>query len=205
MTAASFWDKTAPKYALSRISDQAAYDTTMERVRAHLNSNDNVLEVGCGTGSTALIQAGGVHSYVGADISPGMLKIANEKLESTPVEGLSFKVSDVFASEMERETFDAVLGFNIYHLVKDLDVAFLRARDLIRPGGLFITKTPCLGKKWYLRPVVAAMQLVDKAPFVGFLTVEDYDAAVKKAGFEIIETGLYPPSAPSRFVVARKR
>ena len=49
------------------------------------------------------------------------------------------------------------------------------------------------------------MQLVGKAPFVRFLQVSEIDHMLVAAGFEIVETGLYPPTTPSRFVVARKR
>ena len=33
---------------------------------------------------------------------------------------------------------------------------------------------------------------------------DQIDRAVEVAGFRIVETGLYPPSTPSRFLVARK-
>jgi len=74
----------------------------------------------------------------------------------------------------------------------------------LKPGGLFISKTPCIGGKWYFRPIIGAMQLIGKAPYLRYLKVDEYDALIRAAGFEIVETGLYPPTAPSRFVVARK-
>ena len=79
-----------------------------------------------------------------------------------------------------------------------------RACALLKPGGLFISKTPCIGGKWYFRPIIGAMQLIGKAPYLRYLKVDEYDALIRAAGFEIVETGLYPPTAPSRFVVARK-
>ena len=80
-----------------------------------------------------------------------------------------------------------------------------RLHDLLKPGGLFISKTVCLAERgFYLRPLVALMQMVGRAPYVDFVSIADIDAAITRAGFEIGETGLYPPGAPSRFVVARK-
>lgn len=75
-----FWDKTAPKYALSPIKDMESYRTTMERTKAHLGLGDEVLEVGCGTGSTALLLAPNVKSLTASDFSDGMIKIATDKL-----------------------------------------------------------------------------------------------------------------------------
>jgi hypothetical protein len=40
---------------------------------------------------------------------------------------------------------------------------------------------------------------------VRFLKVAQLDHMMVAAGFEIVETGLYPPRTPSRFIVARKR
>ena len=205
MTDTNFWDRAARKYSKSPISNMDAYEKTLERVRTHLKTTDKALELGCGTGSTALLLAPSVGDYTAADISPAMIEIANEKLKADPQDGLSFIVSDAQASSQEPASFDVVLGFNLYHLVRRRDDAMRRARDLLKPGGLFITKTPCLGKKWYLRPVISVMQLFGRAPFVEFLNIDAYDAMIKNAGFEIIETGLYPPSAPSRFVVARRQ
>ncbi len=205
MTDAAFWDSIARKYAKSKISDVPAYEQTLDRVRQYLSREDRVLELGCGTGTTALKLANGVAEYIGTDVSPEMIAIAEEKRAAAPVDGLNLEVSDERASQFDNGTFDAVLGFNIFHLVPDPDAAFRRVHALLKPGGLFISKTPCLGKRWYLKPVIGAMQLVDKAPkTVHLIRVDDYDGIIAKAGFETVETGLYPPKVPSRFVVARK-
>ncbi|MBB5050595.1 cyclopropane fatty-acyl-phospholipid synthase-like methyltransferase [Afipia massiliensis] len=51
---ARFWDRSSRKYAVSAIADQAGYERTLDRTRALLGPNDRVLELGCGTGTTAL-------------------------------------------------------------------------------------------------------------------------------------------------------
>ncbi len=203
MTDVRFWDKIARKYSRRPIADQDAYEKTLTRVRSHLGAEDSVVELGCGTGSTALLLGKSVSSYLGTDVSPEMIEIAREKLAEAPIEGLSFAVTDAHVRDLGEAEFDAVLGFNLYHLVPDLEDALERARALLKPGGLFISKTPCIGGKWYYRPIIAAMQLIGKAPYLRYLKIDEYDALIQAAGFEIVETGLYPPTAPSRFVVAR--
>ncbi len=205
MTDAAFWNSIARKYSKSKIGDVPAYEQTLARVRQHLGQDDRVIELGCGTGTTALKLADGVSSYTGTDLSAEMIAIAGEKLALEGIDGLDFAVSDADASAFEDGSFDAVLGFNIYHLVPDPDAAFRRAHALLKPGGLFISKTPCLARRWYLKPVISVLRLVGKAPrIVHMLGVDDYDRRIKAAGFEIVETGLYPPKVPSRFVVARR-
>ena len=51
---AHFWDRIARKYAADPIADAAGYEATLRRVQALLSANQDVLEIGCGTGTTAL-------------------------------------------------------------------------------------------------------------------------------------------------------
>ena len=52
-TVSRFWDRLAAGYAKKPVPDEEAYARTLERVRAHLTPNDRVLELGCGTGTSA--------------------------------------------------------------------------------------------------------------------------------------------------------
>lgn len=200
-----FWDRVAPKYAEKPISNPDAYQETLARTRSYLGRDDSVLELGCGTGSTALTLSDAVAEILGTDISSGMIDIAREKTRTQGIENARFMVAtaDDLTAAGERR-FDVVMAFNLMHLVPDAEATLDDVATLLKPGGLFISKTPCLGRKLYFWPLIKAMQLVGKAPFVRFLKVETYDLMIEAAGFEIIETGLYPPSAPNRFVVARK-
>ena len=201
MTDAAFWDRIAPRYAKSPISDPAAYEETLTRVRTYLKSTDTVLELGCGTGSTALKLRDSAGSYAASDISPGMIEIARAK---EGAENIDFRVGDATANSYVDLDVDVVLAFNLLHLVPQLEANLTDIHAMLPEGGLFISKTPAIGEKWYFRPMVAAMRLVGKAPYVRFLKVDEIDRLIEAAGFRIIETGLYPPRTPSRFVVARK-
>ena len=86
---ARFWDRTSRKYAKAAISDQAGYERTLERTRALLGPDDRVLELGCGTGTTALRLAGDVQSYCATDISAEMIAIAEKKRLPGPARRLS--------------------------------------------------------------------------------------------------------------------
>lgn len=204
MTDAAFWDRIAPKYAKQAISNVDAYEDTLARVKTYLGTETTALELGCGTGSTALRLQPGTARYVGADISSGMIGIACEKIAGTQADAPEFRIAGVDAQAFANGPFNTVLAFNLLHLVPDLDQALKTIHAHLPENGLFISKTPAIGGKWYYRPLVKAMQLFGKAPNVNFLTVADIDARIGAAGFRIVETGLYPPSTPSRFVVARK-
>ena len=205
MSNPGFWNRIARKYAKHRISNMPAYEQTLEHVRRHLRPQDQVLEVGGGTGSTAILLAPSVSHYTGTDFAEEMIAIAQEKLTADPIAGLEFMVAKADLESVAAESKDVVLGFNLYHLVPDLDAAISAAHRVLKPGGLFITKTPCLGKMWYLRPVIKGMQLIGKAPPVTFFTSTTLEKAITSAGFDILETENYAANSSNRFIVARKR
>jgi hypothetical protein len=55
-----------------------------------------------------------------------------------------------------------------------------------------------------MRALVPLMQMAGKAPHVAFMSIEELEAAMRAAGFEIVETGNYPERPPRRFIVARR-
>lgn len=196
-----FWDKIAPKYALSPISDPKAYAYTLDRTRSYLSGADRVLELGCGTGSTALLLAGDVGHMTATDLSPEMIAIARNK--PTEADNITFAVQDAAPQEAG---FDAILAFNLFHLVPDMEARFRQIHTALAEGGVFISKTPCIKggiKGLLIGLIVPVMRAVGKAPYVRRFTVETLENAIVDAGFDIIESGSYP--APSRYVVARKR
>ena len=203
MTDAAFWDKIAPKYAKDSISDMKSYHATLDRIKAILQPHHRVLEIGCGTGSTALELADGVDRYIGTDVSSGMVEIAQAKIQGdTPVH-LRFAVHA--AEDMPAAPHDVILALNLLHLVPNVEEVLDRTYEALPAGGLFIAKTPLLKDgKWFLRPIVSVMRFFGKAPFVTFLGEVEFKAHLQAAGFEIIETMHQPGVAPRTFTVARK-
>jgi ubiquinone/menaquinone biosynthesis C-methylase UbiE len=202
---AAFWNGMARRYAASPVRNPENWEKTLELTLARLTPEAEVLELGCGTGSTALRLAPGVARYIGTDDASEMVTIAREKLIETPVDGLSFETARPGDGSLPQGPFDAVTGFNLLHLVPDLQATLAEVRSLLKPGGLLITKTPCLGGNRYaaLWPVVSVMRLFGKAPPVRFLSPARLEAAIGAAGFAILERGDYPAMPPSRFLVAQ--
>ena len=187
VASAEFWDRAARKYASHSISDQAGYERSVERVRGLLGREHRVLELGCGTGSTALLLAGGTASYLAADFSAGMIAIAEEKLARDPIEPLSFRIATAETMAAEGARYDAVLGFNYLHLVDDLPGTLANINTLLAPGGLFVSKTPCLADmNLLIRLAIPLMQLLGKAPHVNVFTKTALREAVHLAGFNIV-------------------
>lgn len=207
---AAFWSKISRKYATDPIRDMDGYLRTLERTKSHLKSEDKVLEIGCGTGSTALLIAPHVAQITATDLSPGMIEIANEKLVGETVGNVTFKVAEVLDHSPDSASYDAVLAHNLLHLLPELDSTLEYISSLIKPGGIFISKTVCApehgGFKYAMISKVAipVMQAIGKAPFVDFVTAEILERKLKDAGFDIIERTDKVGMFTSCYLVARK-
>lgn len=205
MSAEKFWDGVANRYAKSPIKNMAAYEQTLDCTRVHLSDTDKVLEVGCGTGTTALLLADDVAHITATDISGRMIEIGQSKARAKNVENVSFEQATLDKHPFEQNSFDRVMAFNFLHLLEDPVGGLRQVQALLRPGGLFISKTVCLGERSsFWRGVIFLMRKLGLAPYVNFLDYATLEAMVTKAGFEILETGVYPANRPSRFLVARK-
>jgi len=205
MTAdATFWDRIADRYAARPVKNMTAYEQTLERTRAYLRDTDTVLELGCGTGTTALRLAGDAGQITATDIAPRMIAIARGKIAAQGADNVAAEVATAHDAPVPARGYDAVLGFNYLHLLPDMEETLARVHAMLRPGGLFISKTVCLGAAPHLRALIWVMQRLGKAPHVRFLDVATLEAAIAAQGFEIVETGDYPARPVSRFVVARK-
>jgi len=187
-TDAKFWDRNSRKYAREPIADPVGYERSLQRTLELLKPGDRVLELGCGTGSTALVLATKVRSYLATDISSGMIEIANEKLAATKVPSLSFRVSSAEHASFGHGQFDAVLGFNYLHLVRDVPGTLSRVRDLLKPGGVFVSKTPCLGDMNPLisKVVLPAMRAIGKAPHVNVMKQVGLCRSLELAEFDVL-------------------
>ena len=206
--AATFWDKAAESYAKSPIQNMEAYNYTLERTRTYLSATDRVLEVGCGTGSTALLLAPNVDQIIASDISSKMIGNAQQKAKESNASNVQFVAENIFGDAISNGPYDAVLALNLLHLIHDIDGAIQRIHGLLKPGGVFISKTVCKPGKGapfkfrFLRLVVPVMQLLWKAPFVRFMDAQELEDLVSSHGFRVLESGDHP--APSRFIVAQK-
>ncbi len=208
--AEQFWDRAAEKYAKSPIADMASYTTTLERTRNYLSPNDIVLEIGCGTGSTALLLAGDVSHITASDLSANMIAAGTEKAQEQGVSNVTFVAAELFDNAIGDGPYDVVLAFNVLHLMQDPAAAIGRIHGLLKPGGMFISKTVCQSgagtplKFRLIKLILPLMQWMGKAPYVNFMEIAELEDIISSAGFEIMETGSYPASPPSRYIVARK-
>ena len=186
----------------------AGYEATLRRVQGLLSADQDVLEIGCGTGTTALRLAPFTRRLMATDVSAGMIAIAREKLAAEPVPQLSFDVADADAAVASQGEYDVVLAFNLLHLVTDLDRALELAMRALRPGGLLISKTACISEMNPLIPYLALplMRVIGKAPHVLCFDADALRSAIARQGMDIVSVERHGTRGKDIrvFIVARK-
>lgn len=216
VTPAEFWDRVAPGYSRQPVSDPDSYARKLAATQALMRPDMTVLELGCGTGSTALAHAPHVARVDATDLSGEMISIAREKAEAEGVENVRFWQSSVEDLAMQNSAgtgipamaddngYDMVLALNLLHLVPDRAAALATIHRLLKPGGIFVSSTVCLADRmWFLRPVIPVMQWLGKAPYVSFVAEHEVLREMAQAGFEAREHWTHG-RANSLFLIARR-
>ena len=205
---ARFWDRHAERYSKSPIADEAAYRRKLEVTRDYFRPDMAVLEFGCGTGSTALLHAPYVKHILAVDMSAKMIEIARGKADAQNVRNVTFERSTIEELSLADGSFDAVLGLNVLHLLESKEGAIAKVHGLLKPGGVFVTSTVCIGDRLKVFKVVAPIgKLLGLMPTVKVFSTTDLERSLTDAGFEI-DTQWRPGDGKSlfssAFIVAKK-
>ena len=203
-----FWDKHAKGYAKRPVADEAAYQNKLQVTQDYLKPDMEVLEFGCGTGTTAIIHAPFVRHIRAIDISGKMLEIARAKAEAGGIKNVTFERASIEGLAVADATYDAVMGHSILHLLEDKKSAIASVHRMLKPGGVFITSTACLGGmmsalRVVLRVILPVGRFFGLLPLVKFFTKEELERDLTDAGFRI-DYQWQPGKGKSVFIVAKK-
>ncbi len=199
-----FWDKIAERYSKQPIADEAAYQKKLQVTRAYFQPDMEVLEIGCGTGSTAIAHAPYVKHIRAIDFSSKMVEIALGKADANNVDNVTFERSTIDNISVSAQTFDAVLGFSILHLLDNKEEAIAKVYKMLKPGGIFVTNTVCLGDTMKFFKAIAPLgKFLGLIPLVKVFTKQELEGSLTDAGFEI-DYQWQPGKDKPVFIVAKK-
>ncbi|EDX82801.1 Methyltransferase domain family [Synechococcus sp. PCC 7335] len=146
----------------------------------------NVLEFGCGTGSTAIVHAPYVKHIRAIDFSSNMIVIAQGKADAQNIQNVTFEQASIDELSAPDQTYDAVLGLNVLHLLANKEAVIAKVYDLLQLSGVFITSTFCLGDTMAWFKLVAPVgQFLGLFPSIKVFTVKDLENSLTDAGFAI--------------------
>lgn len=130
-----------------------------------------------------------------------------EKALRDSINNIEFKPAASHQLSEPDSSIDVVIAFNMLHLVADRSSVWREVRRVLKPGGFFISKTPCVGEMNFLvRPMVAAMRMIGIAPTVSFFTGDELVKETEAASFNIVERSYFANKSPDRrpFLVGQK-
>jgi ubiquinone/menaquinone biosynthesis C-methylase UbiE len=176
-TSAAFWDAQAatfdaePDHGLASPVVRAAWAA---RLRERIPDDGvDVLDVGCGTGSLALVLAEQGHTVTGVDLSPNMVELARRKLAGRA----TILLGDAAVPPVGDRRFDVVLCRHLLWALPDPAAALRRWTGLLRPGGQLVL----IEGRWGAEPAAglsADVLTATARPFVARSHVEHLTASV---------------------------
>ena len=94
-----------------------------------------LLDIGTGTGKSAMALARQADHIVGLDRSPEMLRLARAELQDLPHSKWELVQGDFLALPFEAESFDTILLHQVLHYASDPAMPIAEAARVCRPGG----------------------------------------------------------------------
>jgi ubiquinone/menaquinone biosynthesis C-methylase UbiE len=204
LSTAEFWDKIAPKYSKKPVLDEQVYQKKLQITRECFRPDMEIMEFGCGTGSTAIAHAPYVKHIRAVDISSKMIEIAREKADAHHIANITFEQSSIDALTLPDASLDAVLGLSILHLLENKEEVLAKIHRSLKLGGVFVTSTVCLGDKMPFFKLVALIgKRLGLLPILSVFTVKQLETSIRNAGFTI-DFQWQPAKSHAVFIVAKK-
>lgn len=131
------WDAEAEAFDVEPdhgLHDPVVHDAWQSLLRSLVPPvPSRVADLGCGTGSLALVLAEDGHSVDGVDFSPEMIRRACAKAGTFP--GVTFAVGDASTPDLPPASYDVVLCRHVLWALPDPAAALARWVELLVPDG----------------------------------------------------------------------
>ncbi|MBI9049572.1 MAG: class I SAM-dependent methyltransferase [Anaerolineaceae bacterium] len=209
MKSEKLWDRLAKNWDTPGVSLGENDIKMLKKTKKYLNDASIVLDYGCATGSIVFELADTVKEVHGVDISSNMIEIAKTKAAERNSNNAIFTQGTIFDERLQPESFDLILALSILHLVEDAPQVLERIGQLLKPGGIFISDTPCLGKNALITTLIrlplALLSKIGILPHINFFTGSSGITSIMPANFKILENeSSAEQSITECFIVARK-
>jgi 2-polyprenyl-3-methyl-5-hydroxy-6-metoxy-1,4-benzoquinol methylase len=201
-----FWDRQAKDFAdheqHAKLSENKDFITTLK----YLNIDNTVLDYGCATGIISNAIAEKVKEIHAIDISPKMIEMAKAKAAERHINNVYYAQATIFDERYQKESFDVILAFRILHMLEDIQGVTSRINELLKPGGIFISVSACMGdKKALLSILVSLASKMRIIPVhINLFKLLELQGIITDGGFKIIEYEKMNDKEPHYCIVAEK-
>ena len=126
---AATWDNEPRRIALMKGVGEAILR------EARPTKDMDILDYGCGTGLVSLFLLPHIRSVTGADNSPGMLEVLNQKISDGRITNMRVMKLDLEQDSLPDERYHLIVTSMTMHHVSDTEKVVRAFHDLLHPGG----------------------------------------------------------------------
>jgi len=205
-----FWNLTANNYDKIESQLELIYNKIFSNLLRQVKQDDIVLDFACGTGTASILISERVKKIEAIDISGKMLKNARLKAKEKGFKNIDFIQTDIYDKRFDKESYDIILAIGILHLLTDNQETVTRIKELLKPGGLFISSTPCLAEKMIFSyklkflPAYFISKLRLLPQILRRYTSADLEKLITSADFQLIESEKIFDKMTAYFAVSKK-
>jgi len=201
---AKFWDRISKRYSKQPVADEESYQKKLQVTREYFRPDMEVLEFGCGTGSTAIVHAPFVKHIQAIDVSPKMIAIAQGKADAEHIKNVIFDCLTLGELNVPDSSVDVVMGHSILHLLENWEETITSVYKMLKPGGVFVSSTTCIGDSMKFFKFIAPVgKFLGLMPLIKIFTTKELENGISAAGFEIVHQW-QPGKNKAVFIVAKK-
>jgi len=199
-----FWDRIASKFDRLEKSD-ISYKIFIEKAREYIKADDTILDFGCGTGLICNEIAENVEFIHAIDISTKMIEISKNKASERKIQNIDFARTTIFNEKFKEGSFDVIIAFNIFHLLEEPQKYFQRLNQMLKPGGLIISSTPCMSEAYLLNRVLKLFSYIGLTPKLNSFTSSEMEHLLLNESFKTIEFNRIKPKSPIYICILEKQ
>ncbi len=162
-----FWNSTSgEKWVANQVALDRHLSSLTDRLFHHaaIQPGERIIDIGCGTGTTALraaAAAGSEGTVLGIDLSNPMLGLARTRAQAQGgVANLSLEIADGQSHVFDPAAFDLLQSRFGVMFFENPTAAFANLRTALRPGGrlCFVCWGPLSDNPWFAIPRAAAVR-----------------------------------------------
>jgi 2-polyprenyl-3-methyl-5-hydroxy-6-metoxy-1,4-benzoquinol methylase len=199
-----FWDRIASKFDRIEQND-IAYKIFIDKAREYIKADYTILDFGCGTGLICNEIAENVEIVHAIDISTKMIEISKNKASERKIQNIDFERTTIFDDKFKVGSFDAIIAFNIFHLLEEPQKHFQRINQILKPGGLIISSTPCMSEALLLNSVLKVFSFIGLTPKLNSFTSSDMEHMLLNESFKTVELNRIKPKSPIYICILEKQ
>ena len=178
-----FWNRISGIYDFVENTFNGKVNRDIAQYVANLmDSNDVVLECGCGTGMFSVEIAKRCKNITATDFAEKMLRQAQKKCKDC--NNIAFAKADITHLEYVDESFDKVVAANVIHLVENPETAMKELLRVCKTGGKVIIPTYIMKSNKTSSAASSFFNLLG-ANFKNEFNFETYQKFFKSMGYEV--------------------